>query len=101
MARLSLAGSLVRNALLLILFSAVLKAASNALNVLACARHGVAAGHDCDCQHGRDDFQVHDRVLRRSPLSRSGQTLLGEPQGATRCRYYGAQNRRTKALLVV
>ena len=74
MARLSSAGSLVMDALLLILFGTVLKAVSNALDVLACACHGVAAGHDCDCQHGRDDLQVHDPLLKRSPLG--GQTLL-------------------------
>ena len=80
-ARLS-AGSLVMNILLLMLLSAVLKAVSNALNVLACACHSVAAGHDCDCQQGRDDLQVHDRLPNRQPAFTQRANVTREPQGA-------------------
>jgi len=67
-------------------FGAVLGTGANTLHILACACHGVAAGHERDRQHGRDDFQAHDRLLGGASTRRLHSTLnpLADLCGVTR-----------------
>jgi hypothetical protein len=82
--------------LILILVGTVFQALANALNVLACAFHGVTAGgHERDCQQGRHEFEIHDHLrLKRMKTQKRRQCCPSgkEPQMAPAVAALGCPN---------